>query len=52
MFDGFDEIKRFLKFEKQVEPDKENQEEYKKLKPIFDEAYTCMLPLYEKFSKL
>ncbi len=52
VFDGFEEIRRFLKFEKQVEPNKENQQVYEKLKPVFDEAYTCMLPLYEQLSKL
>ena len=52
VFDGFDEIKRFLKFEKQIEPNRENQEVYEKLKPVFDEAYTCLLPLYEQMSKL
>lgn len=52
VFDSFDEVKRFLKFEHKVEPIKEHHEEYKKLKPIFDEAYTCMLPIYEKLSQL
>ena len=48
VFDDFDEIKRFLKFEKTVEPNRENQKDYEKIKPIFDKAYDCMLPLYEK----
>lgn len=52
IFDSFDEVKRFLKFENEVKPVKANQKAYEKLKPIFDEAYSCMLPLYEKFSKL
>ena len=52
VFDSFDEIKRFLKFEKHVEPKKENQKAYEELKPIFDEAYQCLVPLYEKFEKL
>ena len=52
VFDSFDEIKRFLKFEKHVEPKKENQKAYEELKPIFDEAYHCLVPLYEKFAKL
>lgn len=52
VFDDFDEIKRFLKFEKTVEPNRENQKDYEKIKPIFDKAYDCMLPLYEKLSKL
>lgn len=52
VFDGFEEVKRFLKFEKNVKPVTEHHEEYKRLMPIFDEAYTCMLPLYEKISKL
>lgn len=52
VFDSFDEIKRFLKFEKHVEPKKENQKVYEELKPIFDEAYHCLVPLYEKFAKL
>lgn len=52
VFEDFDEVRRFLKFEEHVEQNPENQQEYKKLKPIFDEAYTCMLPLYEKLSKL
>ena len=52
VFDSFDEIKRFLKFEKHVEPKKENQKVYEELKPIFDEAYHCLVPLYEKLAKL
>ena len=52
IFEDFHEIKRFLKFEKEVEPNADTQAVYKKLKPVFDEAYTCMLPLYEKLSKL
>ena len=52
VFDSFDEIKRFLKFEKQIEPNKDNLAVYEKLKPVFDEAYTCLLPLYEQMSKL
>lgn len=52
VFEDFDEVKRFLKFEHKVTPVKEHHKEYEKLKPIFDEAYTCMLPLYEKLSKL
>jgi len=52
MFDNFEEVKRFLKFEKKVEPKEESRKEYRKLKPIFDKAYTCMLPLYEALSRL
>jgi len=52
VFDGFEDVKRFLSFEGQAKPDPENQKDYEKLKPIFDEAYTCMLPLYKKLSKL
>ena len=52
VFDSFDEIKRFLKFEKHVEPKKENQKVYEELKPVFDEAYHCLVPLYEKFARL
>ena len=43
---------RSLKFEKEVEPNQENQEVYDKLKPVFDKAYDCLVPLYEKLSKL
>lgn len=52
VFDGFEDVKRFLKFEEEVKPIPSHQEEYRRLKPIFDEAYRCMLPLYEKLSKL
>ncbi len=52
VFEDFDEIRRFLKFEKEVEPNQENQEVYDKLKPVFDKAYDCLVPLYEKLSKL
>ena len=52
VFESFEEVKRFLKFEKTVKPISEHQDDYKKLMPIFDEAYTCMLPLYEKMAKL
>ena len=52
VFDSFEEVKRFLKFEKTVKPVEEHREDYKKLIPIFDEAYHCMLPLYKKMAKL
>ena len=52
VFDGFEEVKRFLSFEKVVKPVEEHREDYKKLMPVFDEAYTCMLPLYQKLSRL
>ena len=52
VFDSFEEVKRFLKFEKTVKPVEEHREDYKKLMPIFDEAYHCMLPLYKKMAKL
>ena len=52
VFDSFDEVKRFLEFKEEVRPVPSHQDEYERLKPIFDEAYQCMLPLYEKISKL
>ena len=52
VFDSFQEVKRFLKFEKTVKPVKEHREDYEKLMPVFDEAYHCMLPLYKKMAKL
>ena len=42
------QVKRFLKFEKEVEPNQANQAEYGKLKPIFDQAYHCLEPLYKE----
>ncbi|MBC5659163.1 xylulokinase [Anaerosacchariphilus sp. NSJ-68] len=52
VFESFDEVKRFLKFEKEVEPNQANQAEYGKLKPIFDQAYHCLEPLYKEMAKL
>ena len=52
IFKDFDEVRRFLKFEDRVEPVERHVKVYEKLKPVFDEAYTCMLPLYEKMCKL
>ena len=52
VFEDFDEIRRFLKFEKEVEPNPDTQEVYDRLKPVFDEAYECLVPLYEKLAKL
>ena len=52
VFDDFGEVKRFLKFREEVEPIQAHQDDYEKLKPVFDEAYHCMLPLYEKLSRL
>ena len=52
VFDSFEEVKRFLKFEKTVKPVVEHRDDYEKLLPIFDEAYECMLPLYKKMAKL
>lgn len=52
IFKDFDQVRRFLKFEDQVKPVERHVKIYEKLKPVFDEAYTCMLPLYERISKL
>ena len=52
VFDDFEDVKRFLKFEDTVKPAAEHREDYEKLMPVFDKAYTCMLPLYEKLAKL
>ncbi len=52
IFDGFEEVRRFLAFEEKTGPIKAHRKVYEKLMPVFDEAYTCMLPLYKKLSRL
>ncbi len=52
VFEDFGEVKRFLEFQDEVHPIAAHQDDYEKLKPIFDQAYDCMLPLYEKLSRL
>ncbi len=52
IFPDFEEVRRFLKFEDRVKPVERHCQVYRRLKPVFDEAYTCLLPLYEKLSRL
>ncbi len=50
VFDSFDVAKRFNPIEKTILPDKSQVEVYKKMKPIFDDIYHQLLPIYNKIS--
>lgn len=50
VFEDFNVLDRFLTIEEVQTPIEENHEVYEKLKLLFDEAYECLKPLYEKLS--
>lgn len=49
VYDSFEDIKKFLKFQKQYEPNLETREIYGKLKTIFDAGYHALEPVFEMF---
>lgn len=52
MFEDFSAVNKFTKVTKTYYPNEKNAEKYKKLKPIFDEAYYSLLGVYSKLANL
>lgn len=48
-YDGFDEITRFLKIQKEYSPNVENKAVYEKMKRIFEAGYHALEPVFEMF---
>ncbi|MGC4018527.1 MAG: xylulokinase [Muricomes sp.] len=48
-YNNFEEITRFLKFQKEYEPDRKNQPVYDKMKKIFDSSYYALESIYKMF---
>jgi len=43
---GFETIHRFIRIEETIEPNRENQAHYAKMKPLFDKAYFSLVDLF------
>jgi xylulokinase len=52
LFPGFDTIDRFIRIEETIEPNKENQTHYNKIKPLFDKAYFALVDLFADMAKI
>jgi xylulokinase len=50
IYDSFDRINDFIKIDSVVHPIEVNVEKYRKMKPIFEHAYTALLPIYEEMA--
>ena len=48
LLDSFDRIESFIQFTDRVEPDRENVKRYQQIRPLFDEAYHALEPLFSK----
>lgn len=51
IFPDFDVLDRFLTIDEVQEPVEEDHKVYEKLKLLFNEAYECLMPLYDKLSE-
>lgn len=49
IYPDFEEITRFLEFQKEYIPNADNQDTYGKLKKIFDAGYQALMPVFEMF---
>ncbi|MCL2117897.1 MAG: xylulokinase [Planctomycetaceae bacterium] len=52
LFPGFETIDRFIRIEKTIEPNEENQACYAKMKPFFDKAYFALFDLFTDMAKI
>ena len=52
IFPGFEEVKRFLKFQDSHKQVSENVEIYSKMKPVFDHSYTALLNIFNELKEL
>ena len=50
IFKDFSEISKFLKVEERIKPDLENTEKYKKIMPVFNDAYYALCNVFDKLS--
>lgn len=48
-YDSFEDVTRFLKFQKEYTPNQENQAVYEKMKRIFDASYYALENIYKMF---
>lgn len=48
-YDSFEDVTRFLKFQKEYTPNQENQAVYEKMKRIFDASYNALKNIYKMF---
>jgi len=46
LFLDFETIHRFIRIEETIEPNRENQTHYAKMKPLFDKAYFALVDLF------
>ena len=51
VFENFDVIDRFITIEETVEPNRENQKQYAKMKPIFDETYHALVDVFNRMTE-
>ncbi|MCL2622681.1 MAG: xylulokinase [Planctomycetaceae bacterium] len=52
LFPDFETIDRFIRIEETIEPNRENQTHYAKMKPLFDKAYFALVDLFADMSKI
>ncbi len=50
LFEDFDCIDRFIRIEETLEPNPENQKQYAKMKPLFDQAYWSLKDLFAEMA--
>ncbi len=50
LFENFDCIDRFIRIEETLEPNPENQKQYAKTKPLFDQAYWSLKDLFTEMA--
>jgi xylulokinase len=48
LLDSFDRIESFIQFTDRVEPNRQHVERYRQIRPLFDEAYHALEPLFSK----
>ena len=52
LFPNFETIDRFIRIEETIEPNKENQKHYAKMKPLFDKTYFALVDLFGDLAKI
>jgi hypothetical protein len=52
MFKDFSAVNKFIAVTKTYNPDTVNAIKYQQMKPIFDEAYTSLIKVYDQLARL
>jgi len=52
VFKDFNVVDRFIKIESEHEPNENNQQQYLKMMPVFDDCYYALENIYEKLAKI